>query len=113
ERAVGGVVGRAFSVGRRLDEPPGATGRKIFRRDVRPRLSVVAGDEERPIIRARPDHTGLELRFADRVERAVDLLTGHIARDRLSASALAACRVRGEVWADSLPRDAAVLRPMH
>ena len=67
--------------------------REILRRDVLPRLPVVARDVERPVVRAGPDDALLERRLRDRVERAVELLTGHVARDRLAARALAAGRV--------------------
>ena len=81
--------------------PPGL--RQILRRDVRPRLAVVARDVERTVVGARPDHPALERRLGDRVERAVELLAGDVAGDRLAARALAARRIGGQVGGDLAP----------
>src|SRR5262249_16090305 len=48
-----------------------------------------------------------------RVERAVELFAGDVARDRLTAAALTARGLRREIGRDSLPVDAAVLRAVH
>ena len=90
--AIDREVRRALPVRRRLDVLHAAAGRQILRRDVRPGLAVVARDVERPVVRAGPDHALLERRFRDRVERAVELFAGDVARDRLAARALAAVR---------------------
>ena len=74
--------------------PPG---RQVLRRDVRPRLAVVARHVERAVVRAGPDDARLRRRLGDRVQRAVELLARHVARDRLAARALAAGGMRGEI----------------
>src|SRR5262249_55591711 len=101
------VVRAAFAVRRRLDVLHASAVGQILRRDVLPTLAVVARDEERTVVRAGPDHARLELRLADRVERAIELLTGHIACDGFAAAALTARGFGGEIGRDLLPVDAA------
>ena len=78
-------------------------------------LPVVARHIEHAIVRSGPDQPLLHRRFADRVERAVDLFTGRIARDRLAArllrSPFGGCAVRSGT--DLFPRHAAVARAVH
>src|SRR3569833_1470535 len=95
---------------RRLDVLNAAARRQILRRDVLPRLAVVARDVEGTIVRARPDHARLELGLADGVKRGVELLARDVARERYAAAALRFTRrIRREVRGDLFPVHAAVL----
>src|SRR6266850_6788091 len=95
---------------RGLDVLYAATRRKILRRDIGPRLSVVARDVKGTIVRTGPDHALFERRFRNCVERAVELLAGDIASDRLAAHALAALRVCREVRRYCFPRHTPISR---
>ena len=112
EIAVHRKVRGAFPARRRLDVLHAAASRQIFRRDIGPRLAVVARDVKRPVVRARPDDTDLERRLGDRVQRAVNLFTGHITRDRLAAPALTARGLRRQIRRDLFPRYTLVARAM-
>ena len=100
---VDGVVRRARAVRRHVDERDAPALGQVLRRHVRPRLAVVPRQVERAVVRAHPDHAGLVRRLRDRVQRAVELLAGDVAGDRLAADALAAGGVGGEVRARSSP----------
>src|SRR5678815_4030036 len=92
-----------------------ATARRLgFRRDVRPRLPVVARDVERAVVRAGPDHAGLERRLLDRVDHAVVLFARDVDRDRLTGWAVLVLRVvRRQVRRELLPRYPLVPRAVH
>ena len=68
---------------------------------------------DQTVVGAGPDHTLLQGRFADRIERAVDLFAGSVARDRFAARALRALGAGGEIGADLFPGDAAIARAVH
>src|SRR3989442_12590900 len=87
--------------------------RQVFRRDVQPRLPVIASDLERAVVRAGPDHALFERRLRDRVQRAVEFFAGDVASDRLAADALTTRRMRSEVGRDLLPRHAFVAGAMN
>src|SRR6185295_16278657 len=78
-----------------------------------PSLAVVARDVKRPVIRSGPNHSLLEWRLRDRIQRAVKLFTRYVARDRLTARALATRRMRRQIRRDAFPRHAFVTRAMH
>src|SRR5262245_54904034 len=71
-------------------------------------LSVVSRDVDRSVVRSGPNEAFSNSRLPDRVQRAVELLAGHVARNRLAARALEASIVRRQVGADPLPGHAAV-----
>ena len=106
-------VGRSGAVRAGLDVLHAAARRKACGRHVRPRLAVVARHVDRAVVRPGPDHALLHGRLANRVQRAVDLLAGGVARDRLAARALRAFGMRGEIGTDLLPGHAAVARAVH
>ena len=89
-----------------------AAGLQVFRRDVLPVLAAVTCDVERPVVGAGPDHSRFVRRFRDRIERAVELLAGDVARDGLAADPLRALGFRGEVRREALPGHPLVPRPV-
>src|SRR5262249_40599038 len=69
--------------------------------------------EDRTIVRSGPEDIRIETRRAHRVERRVDLLASHVARDRFSGGDLSFGTVRGDVGAEARPMNAAVDRLVH
>src|SRR6185437_6607264 len=106
--AIDGGVGGGSAVGRGFDVLDAALGLEASGGDVLPGLAVVAGDIDQAVIGAGPDDPGLDGRFADGVEGAVNLFAGGIAGDGLAAGALGARRMGGEIGGDGFPGDAAV-----
>ena len=104
-------VDRARGVGRRLDRRDQRPFGEIGRRHVLPRLPVVAGDVDQPVVAARPQDAALPRAFRERVDGAVVLGTARVLREG-SARGLELGRILArEVRADGLPAGALVARP--
>src|SRR5713226_863964 len=63
---------------------------------------------DRTVVRSRPDDAGLKPRCADRVQRRIYFLAGHVAGNRLAGGHLTLRPIRRHVRADPRPVDAAV-----
>ena len=112
QEAIHRDVRRPLAMRRRLDVLDAPARRQVLRRDVLPRLAVVAGHVDGPVVGADPEHAALELRLAHRVDRRVDLLARDVARDRVARHDLVLLLVCRQVRADHLPRHAVVHRPV-
>ena len=108
--AIRRVVRRTLAVRRRLDPRHTPTVFEALRRHARPRLAIVTRDRKRAVVRTGPDHALFQRRLRNRVQRAVELLARHVARNRLATAALATLREPREVWGDLLPRCTVVAR---
>src|SRR5262249_22929693 len=71
---------------------------------VRPRLALVLGDVNQPVVAAGPQHPLLLGRFGQRENGAVHLDAGVVAGDRPAAPLLLLLVVAGQVAGDHLPR---------
>src|SRR5713101_3135504 len=100
---VDGGEGSCRIMRRRLDDADHAPFRHVFRRDVLPRLSVVGGDVDQPVIGARPQQSLPQRRLREREYGVVVLDTRDVERDRSSRGPLLALVVAREIAADALP----------
>src|ERR1035438_9074755 len=116
------VIGNAMAIHRRVGSDgiemagfdPGnlAPRRHGRRRDVGPRLAIVAGDVDQAIVGAHPDGSGLERRGADGIDHAEAVghrLVDVLGRDGVERGGHSRVEAR-EVGADLFPGAAAVAR---
>ena len=108
--AVGGQIDRAGVVRGRLERDDGGPLAERGWRDLLPALAIVTRDVHAAVVRAGPEHAGLEQRLGEREDGAVDLGARGVLVDRPARGAKLLGVVAGQVGADRPPGVAVVAR---